>query len=86
MMFADEGDAKRVLDVLPKRFAKYGLTLHPEKTKMVAFERPDRPSRIRDRGEGAGPARPETFDFLGFTPLHPPLGQKPRWASLGSGW
>ena len=50
MMFADEGDAKRVLDVLPKRFAKYRLTLHPEKTKMVAFERPDRPSRIRDRG------------------------------------
>ncbi|MEJ7570422.1 MAG: group II intron reverse transcriptase/maturase [Gaiellaceae bacterium] len=69
MMFADEGDARRVLEVLPKRFAKHGLTLHPDKTKLVAFERPDRPSRLRDRGEGAGPARPETFDFLGFT-LH----------------
>ncbi len=78
MMFADEGDAKRVLEVLPKRFAKYGLTLHPGKTKLVAFERPDRPSRQRDRGEGTGPARPETFDFLGFT-LH--------WAkSLSGKW
>lgn len=67
MMFSEEGDAKRVLEVLPKRFGKYGLTLHPEKTKLVAFERPDRPSRWSVRRGGAGPARPETFDFLGFT-------------------
>lgn len=67
MMFADESDARRVLEVLPKRFAKHGLALHPEKTKLVAFERPDRPSRRRDCVGGAGPARPETFDFLGFT-------------------
>jgi RNA-directed DNA polymerase len=41
-IFAYERDARRVLDVLPKRLAKYGLTLHPEKTRLVNFERPDR--------------------------------------------
>jgi RNA-directed DNA polymerase len=66
LMFSKEDDAKRVLEVLPKRFAKYGLTLHPEKTRLVAFERPDRPSRRDDNGGGPGP-KPETFDFLGFT-------------------
>lgn len=65
MMFSEEVDAKRVLEVLPKRFAKFGLTLHPEKTKLVAFERPDRPSKLR-RGDGPG-QKPGTFDFLGFT-------------------
>ena len=35
-------DARRVLAVLPKRFAKYGLTIHPDKTRLVPFERPDR--------------------------------------------
>ncbi|MBK6513558.1 MAG: hypothetical protein IPG04_05365 [Polyangiaceae bacterium] len=78
MMFSTEADAKRVFDVLPKRFAKYGLTLHPEK-KLVAFERPDRPYRT-DRDDGPGPLRPGTFDFLGF---RHPLGQG---ASMGSGW
>ena len=65
MMFSREDDAKRVLEVLPKRFAKYGLTLHGGKTRLVAFERPDRPSRLRE-GRGLGP-KPGTFDFLGFT-------------------
>src|SRR5512135_1964055 len=40
MGFACEEDARRVLAVLPKRFAKYGLTIHPEKTRLVPFERP----------------------------------------------
>ena len=61
--FASEADARRVLDVLPKRFGKYGLTLHPEKTRLVAF-RPPCPSS--DAGSGSGP-RPGTFDLLGFT-------------------
>jgi group II intron reverse transcriptase/maturase len=39
--FSHEEDARRVLAVLPKRFAKYGLTIHPEKTRLVPFERPD---------------------------------------------
>ncbi|NIV60336.1 MAG: group II intron reverse transcriptase/maturase, partial [Gemmatimonadetes bacterium] len=51
-------DAHRVLEVLPKRLAKYGLSLHPEKTRLVAFRRPPR---------GGGGPRPGTFDFLGFT-------------------
>jgi retron-type reverse transcriptase len=40
MAFANEEDARRVLEVLPKRFAKYGLTLHPDKTRLVPFVRP----------------------------------------------
>ena len=47
--FSSEEDARRVLDVLPKRFGKYGLTLHPEKTRLVPF-RP--PNRGGSHGEG----------------------------------
>ena len=47
------------MDVLPKRFHRFGLTIHPEKTVLLAFQRP--PSRAPSaRGKG-------TFDFLGFT-------------------
>lgn len=56
--FARETDARRVMDVLPERFAKYGLTLHPEKTRLIDFRRP---------GDGTG--TPGTFDLLGFTHL-----------------
>lgn len=59
--FSHESDARRVLEVLPKRFAKYGLTLHPEKTRLVPFQRPSQPS---DSGTGTSPG---TFDLLGFT-------------------
>ncbi len=45
MGFACEEDARRVLEVLPKRFGKYGLTIHPEKTRLVPFIRPGRPKR-----------------------------------------
>jgi hypothetical protein len=55
-----------VWDVLPKRFAKYGLTLHPEKTRLLEFRRPDR--RMPPSG-GALRHRPATFEFLGFTHL-----------------
>jgi RNA-directed DNA polymerase len=64
LMFANEQDARRVLAVLPKRFGKYGLTLHPEKTRLVEFRRPDR--RLPPTG-GDGASRPGTFDLLGFT-------------------
>jgi RNA-directed DNA polymerase len=61
-VFTSEADARRVWDVLSKRFGKFGLTLHEEKTRLVAFERP------KTRGTTSpGPSRPETFDFLGFT-------------------
>ena len=64
MGFACEEDARRVLAVLPKRFAKYGLTIHPEKTRLVPFERPDRAPKRPDE-ERRDP--PGTFDLLGFT-------------------
>lgn len=56
LVFEQEHDARRVLAVLPKRFGKYGLRLHPDKTKLIEF-RPPGPS-----GGGGG-----TFDFLSFT-------------------
>lgn len=62
MLFSREEDARRVMDVLAKRFAKYGLTLHPSKTRLVEFRRPDR-RPPRDGGD----AGPGTFDLLGFT-------------------
>jgi group II intron reverse transcriptase/maturase len=61
--FSDESDARRVLEVLPKRFGKHGLTLHPDKTRLVPFQRPPQRSRPEDRAR----ERPGTFDFLGFT-------------------
>lgn len=54
-----ENDARRVLEVLPKRLGRYGLRLHPDKTRLIRFERPSRKVLMRPR--------PETFDFLGFT-------------------
>jgi RNA-directed DNA polymerase len=63
MVFSCEEDARRVLDVLPKRFGKYGLALHPDKTRLVEFRRPDR----RPSSGGAPSGKPGTFDMLGFT-------------------
>jgi group II intron reverse transcriptase/maturase len=59
-VFARKLDAERVFEVLPKRFGKYGLVLHPDKTRLVPFRRPDRDDRIGSDGPG-------TFDLLGFT-------------------
>jgi group II intron reverse transcriptase/maturase len=65
MLFEHEEDACRVMEVLPKRFGKYGLTLHPDKTRLVPFKRPDRVPNRRDDDDG--PDGSATFDFLGFT-------------------
>ena len=62
--FACEGDAKRFLEVLPKRFGKFGLTLHPEKTRLVPFQRPTQDSSEDSR---SSQSQPGTFDLLGFT-------------------
>ena len=61
IVFSHEADARRVMDVLPKRFGKYGLTLHPEKTRLVPFRRPPYGQRLKRD------TRPGTFDLLGFT-------------------
>jgi RNA-directed DNA polymerase len=58
MGFERSEDAARVFEVLHRRMAKYGLTLHPEKTRLIAFSRP----RKGEDTSGTG-----TFDFLGFT-------------------
>jgi len=62
LCFQYREDAEKVLAVLRKRFEKYGLTLHPEKTRLIEFGR-DALSKWETQG---GP-KPGTFDFLGFT-------------------
>jgi hypothetical protein len=57
--FEREDDARRVMAVLPKRFGRVGLTIHPTKTALIPFQRPRRRRRSA-RGNG-------TLDFLGFT-------------------
>lgn len=65
MAFTLEEDARKVLEVLPKRFGKYGLRLHPEKTRLVQFRRPRRGGSGR-RGD-TDDGHPGSFDLLGFT-------------------
>jgi RNA-directed DNA polymerase len=54
-----ESDARRIMEVLPKRFDRYGLTIHPHKTKLVKFGKPPK--------NGSPDPKNGTFDFLGFT-------------------
>ena len=63
LVFAQKEDAERVMAVIAKRFAKYGLTIHPEKTRLVQF---GRPSKGEDEGKVESP-RGEKFSYLGFT-------------------
>lgn len=58
----DRIDAERFLEQLRDRLAKFGLELHPDKTRLIEFGRHAISNR-RQRGEG----KPETFAFLGFT-------------------
>lgn len=75
MVFREERDARRVLEVLPKRLARYGLTLHPEKTRLVRFEKPEQPGP----GSGSEPGdRFGSFDFLGFN-HHWGRSRKGKW-------
>jgi RNA-directed DNA polymerase len=62
LAFTHQRDAERVFAVLGKRFAKYGLTIHPEKTQLVRFKRP-----ACDDFRGGGHGKPASFDLLGFT-------------------
>jgi group II intron reverse transcriptase/maturase len=68
--FEDEDDARRVMEVLGKRLGRFGLTLHPDKTRLLPFRRPP-----AEQKSGKGPA---TFDFLGFT-FYWARSRKGRW-------
>jgi RNA-directed DNA polymerase len=72
LVCSDESDARRVFEVLPKRFEKYGLRLHPEKTRLLPFVSPG-----RRPPPGGSQEQPESFDLLGFT--H-------HWARSRNGW
>ena len=60
--FENKEDVLRVLKVLPKRLMKYGLGMHPDKTRLVEFKKPGSGGKNYKQGN-----RPDTFDFLGFT-------------------
>jgi RNA-directed DNA polymerase len=60
--FQHQADADRFLENLQERLGRFGLELHPDKTRRIEFGRFAEENRRR-RGEG----KPETFDFLGFT-------------------
>ena len=68
--FEREGDARRVMGVLGKRLGHFGLTLHPDKTRLLPFRHPP-------KGQKGGKGR-STFDFLGFT-FYWARTRKGRW-------
>jgi len=72
LCFAREDDARRVMAVLAKRFARFGLALHPDKTRLVDFRCPPRRDGISGPGGGHG------FDFLAFTHFWA-RSRKGRW-------
>jgi RNA-directed DNA polymerase len=59
--FEDRAEAERFLEQLRERMQKFGLELHPEKTRLIEFGR-FAAERRQQRGEG----KPETFNFLGY--------------------
>jgi group II intron reverse transcriptase/maturase len=65
VVFQLKYDAERVMNVISKRFAKYGLTVHPEKTRLIDFRSPTHSDRRCSNGSNGG--KSETFDLLGFT-------------------
>jgi RNA-directed DNA polymerase len=69
-IFSHESDAKRVMETLPKRFEKYGLKLHPEKTRLIDFKEPKDPPGSGGRGN--------SFDFLGLQ-HHWGVSKKGQW-------
>ena len=74
MAFSLESEAQRVMAVLPKRFGKYGLTLHPVKTRLIQF----RPPKVRVKNDDVPTPERVSFDLLGFT-HHWAVSRKGRW-------
>jgi len=70
IVFKQEEDARRVMDVLPKRMGKFGLTLHPDKTRLLDMRRPG--------NSGRGDEKPDSFELLGFT-HHWGLARSGKW-------
>ncbi len=62
IVFSNRDAALQVKEMLTERFAEYGLTVHPDKTRLVDFRHPSHSGRKRD-----GNSKPDTFDLLGFT-------------------
>jgi len=60
LVFTAETDARQVMSILPERFAQYGLTLHPDKTRLLEFHPPRKDQEPPQPGG-------RSFDFLGFT-------------------
>jgi RNA-directed DNA polymerase len=78
MSFKNHRDAKRVLEVLERRLGRYGLTLHPDKTRFIDF-RPERPG-------GAPPdCKEPPFDFLGFSVLQAHTERSSSWTDQSCG-
>ena len=75
LLFEQERDARRVMEVLPKRLGKFGLRVHPDKTQVVRFNRP--PQRPEGGPQASSSPGPESFDFLGFTHY---------WGKSRKGW
>jgi RNA-directed DNA polymerase len=72
--FQNRTDAERFLVECRERLSKFGLELHPEKTRLIEFGR-YAAERRKKRGEG----KPETFDFLGFSVLQKCTGKEVAW-------
>src|SRR5437588_11352755 len=88
MGFQERAEAERFLEELRERLRKFGLELHPDKTRLIVFGRKPE-NDWRCRGEG----KPETFDFLGFThscgrrrkgyyTVHRKRADTPLWADV----
>jgi group II intron reverse transcriptase/maturase len=61
--FSQRADAERIRALLPKRFGRFGLRLHPDKTRLVDFRCPRGPRKPK----GGPKDTPRSFDLLGFT-------------------
>jgi RNA-directed DNA polymerase len=76
MVFSSEADARRVLAALPKRFGRFGLTLHPTKTRLLDCRRPNR------RPPAGSTDGPGTFNLLGFTHYWGKSGRTGKWTLM----
>lgn len=76
LVFADLRDAQRVTAVLPKRMARFGLEIHPDKTRLVNFKHPNWCGHKR---LGKPPGKPDSFDLLGFTHFWGKTRKEGKW-------